>query len=168
MGIAYTLMGYMGRGFFGVVLAMSLGLLGVIAGWGLFVMSGSASWHVWFWSGTGGAGVGAAVGASLAWLTGEAPRPLGASALLFAAIAAAGIAGAYGGYHWGQVQEVPCCASPDSSSTTYTVSGAMAATLGAATMLGIFSQRMWRLPRPPFALRLSARGARRSPWISRL
>ena len=158
MGIVYTSLGYLGREFFALILAMSLGLLGIIAGWGIFVMSGSASWHVWFWSLASGAGVGAAVGSSLAWLTGEAPRPLSASAFLFAAIAAAGIAGAYGGYHWGQVQVVPCCASPDTSSATYTVSGAMAATLATATLLGIFSQRMWRLPRPPFALQLKARG----------
>ncbi len=153
MGITYTLAGYLGREFFGIVLAMPLGLLGVLLGWGTFVMFASPTdWHFWFWSIMGGAGVMAALGSSIAWLLGTTPRPPVASVGLFVAIATAGVIGAYGGYHWGQNVDYPCCAAPDNSLFGYTASGAMAGALLVGTVLGIISQRVWRLPRAPFAL----------------
>ena len=154
MGITYTLAGYLGREFFGIILSMPLGLLGVLLGWGTFVMFASPTdWHFWFWSIMGGAGVLAAVGASVAWLLGTTPRPPLASISLFASIAAAGVVGAYLGYQWGLTVDTPCCAQPDNSVFGYTASGAMAGALLAATLLGIISQRVWRLPRAPFAIR---------------
>ena len=151
LGITYTLAGYLGREFFGIILSMPLGLLGVLLGWGTFVMFASPTdWHFWFWSIMGGAGVLAALGASVAWLLGTTPRPALASISLFTAIAAAGVVGAYLGYHWGQTVDTPCCAQPDNSVFGYTASGAMAGALMAATVLGIISQRVWRLPRAPF------------------
>ena len=158
MGIAYTLIGYLGRGFFGIILSMPLGLLGILLGWGMFLMFGAPTdWHFWFWSVMGGAGVMAAVGASLAWLVGTTPRPAVASIALFVAIGAAGVIGAYAGYHWGQGVDTPCCARPDNSVFGYTASGAMAGALLAGTILGIISQRVWRLPRAPLALLISTR-----------
>ena len=156
MGITYTLVGYLGREFFGLVFSMPLGLLGVLLGWGTFLMFASPfDWHFWFWSIIGGAGVMAAVGASLAWLLGTSPRPAAASIGLFSAIAAAGVVGAYAGYHLGQTVDYPCCAGPDNSVFGYTTSGAMAGSLLAGTILGIASQRIWRLPRAPFSLLVS-------------
>ena len=150
MGITYTLVGYLGREFFGIVLSMPLGLLGVLLGWGTFVMFASPTdWYFWFWSIMGGAGVLAAVGASLAWLLGTTPKPVLATIALFAAIAAAGVVGAYLGYQWGLNVDTPCCSQPDNSVFGYTASGAMAGALLAGTLLGIISQRVWRLPRPP-------------------
>ena len=158
MGIAYTLIGYLGREFFGIILSMPLGLLGILLGWGMFLMFGAPTdWHFWFWSVMGGAGVMAAVGASLAWLVGTTPRPAVASIALFVAIGAAGVIGAYAGYHWGQGVDTPCCARPDNSVFGYTASGAMAGALLAGTILGIISQRVWRLPRAPLALLISTR-----------
>ena len=153
LGITYTLVGYLGREFFGIILSMPLGLLGVLLGWGSFLMFASPTdWHFWFWSIMGGAGVLAATGASIAWLLGTTPRPALATISLFVAISAAGVVGAYLGYHWGLNVDTPCCTQPDNSVFGYTASGAMAGALLAGTILGIVSQRLWRLPRAPFLL----------------
>ena len=151
LGITYTLVGYLGREFFGIILSMPLGLLGVLLGWGSFLMFASPTdWHFWFWSIMGGAGILAATGASIAWLLGTTPRPAVATISLFVAISAAGIIGAYLGYHWGLNVDTPCCTQPDNSVFGYTASGAMAGALLIGTILGIVSQRIWRLPRAPF------------------
>lgn len=156
VGITYTLLGYLGRGFFGIILSMPLGLLGVLLGWGSFLMFASPTdWHFWFWSVIGGAGVLASVGAGLPWLLGTSPRPALASIALFVVTAVCGIVGAYAGYHWGEGVRTPCCAQPDNSVFGYTASGAMAGALLSATILGIIGQRLWRLPRPPYLLRSS-------------
>ena len=146
----YPILGFAVRAGLGLGLSLALGLGCILVGRGLYVFSGSYSWVVWLWVMFAVAGMGAALGGYLAWLTSGAPRPATASALMLAAIALVAVAGAWVGYQWGSTQEVPCCIKPRTSSAGYAVFGAMASANVASMALALFSQLRWKLPSPPY------------------
>ena len=115
------------RGILGLLLAASLGLLGVGIGWGSYVFFGATSRETLLILLMGGGAVGAAGGGFLGWLRLDYNTPIRligtAAALLLAAIA-----GAWGGFQYGSVQEIPCCARADITPITYIVLGASVAT----------------------------------------
>ena len=145
----YAILGYLMRAFIGLGLSVALALAGVIGGLGIYIFSGSYDWGPRFWLMMTGAGMGAALGAYLGWLTIGPPKPTSATFAMFLIIAGLGITGAWVGYNWGADQETACCALPKTSSTTYTVTGAIIAANISSALLGVFSQLRWRLPTPP-------------------
>ena len=144
----HSILGYAARGALGVALAVALGVGGVVAGRGLYIFSGSIAWSPWFWLMVCGAGVGAGLGSYMAWLVGGTPRPATVSSIMLLAIASLGVVGGWVGYHWGETQEVACCARPPNSAVAFTVFGAVVGANSVAALLGIFSQLRWRLPSP--------------------
>ena len=146
----YPILGYAVRVALGLGLSLSLGLGFIMVGRGLYVLSGSYSWTVWLWVMLTVAGMGAALGGYLAWLTAGAPRPATASLVMLVAIALLAVAGAWAGYQWGSTQEVPCCVKPRTSSAGYAVHGAMVSANAASIALALFSQVRWKLPSPPY------------------
>ena len=146
----YPILGYAGRAALGLGLSVAFGVGCILAGRGLYLFSGSYGWTVWLWVMLAPAGMGAALGAYLAWLTAGAPRPATASLVMLAAIALVAVAGAWAGYQWGSTQEVPCCVRPRTSSAGYAVFGAMVSANVASVALALFSQLRWKLPGPPF------------------
>jgi hypothetical protein len=120
----------------GLLLALALGTMGVGVGWILFVFFGATTYTALLVLMLGGAAVGAAAGAFLAWLRLDNNTPsllLGTAAVLLVA----GTAGAWGGFQFGSEQEVPCCAGPEIRPMTYTVLGATAVSNGVALVLGV-------------------------------
>jgi hypothetical protein len=57
-----------------------------------------------------------------------------ATSALFLLVA---VGGSWGGYQYGSVQDVPCCASPDVTPITYIVMGAVLATSVVALILNV-------------------------------
>ncbi len=115
------------RSILGLLLAGSLGLLGVGIGWGSYVFFGATSRETLLILLLGGAVVGAAGGGFLGWLRLDYNTPVRlistAAVLLLGATG-----GAWGGFQYGAVQEVPCCAKADLTPITYIVLGASLAT----------------------------------------
>lgn len=115
------------RSILGLLLAASFGLLGVGIGWGSYVFFGATSRETLLILLLGGGAVGAAGGGFLGWLRLDYNTParlISTAALLLLAA----IAGAWGGFQFGSVQEVPCCARADITPITYIVLGASLAT----------------------------------------
>ena len=127
----------------GFGLAIVLGMTGIAVAWGLFLFSGSQSLTVLLWTLMMGAGVGAGLGGSAAWLRleGDTKPVLLALALL---AAAAGLGGAWGGYEFGSRQEVECCAMPTVSPVTYTAMGATVVANGAMMVFVLVREAMSR------------------------
>lgn len=146
----YPILGLAVRAALGLGLSLAFGLGCILVGRGLYVFSGSYGWAVWLWVMLAAAGTGAALGGYLAWLTAGAPRPAAASLVMLAAIAVLALAGAWIGYQWGSIQEVPCCVKPRTSSAGYAVFGAMVGANLASIALALLSRMRWKLPRPPF------------------
>ena len=120
----------------GLLLALALGMIGVGVGWILYVFFGATSHTTLLVLFMGGAALGATAGGLLAWLrldNNTLPILLGTAALLLLA----GAAGAWGGFHFGSEQEIPCCAGPEIGPMTYTVLGAVAVSNGVALQLGV-------------------------------
>ncbi len=115
------------RSLLGLLLAASFGLLGVGIGWASYVFFGATSRETLFILLLGGIVVGAAGGGFLGWLHLDYNTPvrlIGTAALLL--LAATG--GAWGGFQYGAIQEVPCCAKADITPITYVLLGAAVAT----------------------------------------
>lgn len=131
----------------GSLLSLALGILGVGTGWILFVFFGFTAHSSLLALMLGGAAVGAAAGAFLAWLrmdNNTLPFLLGTGVVVLLA----GGLGAWGGFRFGADQEVPCCAAPEVSPMTYMVVGAVILTNGVALLLGIFhTLHRWMRPR---------------------
>ncbi len=124
------------RTLFGVLIGGTFGFLGVAIGWGSFVFFGARSGDTLLLFFIGGASVGAAGGVFLAWLNldgNSAARLIVMGSLLL--LAAFG--GSWGGYQFGSVQDVPCCATADVTPITYIVIGAIVATSVAALLLNL-------------------------------
>ncbi len=124
------------RTFMGMLIGGTFGFLGVGIGWGSFVFFGARSGDTLLLFFIGGASVGAAGGVFLAWLNldgNSALRLIVTGSLLL--LAAAG--GSWGGYQFGSVQDVPCCATADVTPITYIVIGAIVATSVAALLLNL-------------------------------
>ena len=146
----YPILGYAGRAALGLGLSVAFGVGSILVGRGLYLFSGSYSWTVWLWIMLATAGMGAALGGYLAWLTTGVPRPATASVVMLAAIVLVAVAGAWAGYQWGSTQEIPCCVKPRTSSVGYAVFGAMMSANLASVALALASRLRWKLPRPPF------------------
>ena len=141
-----TILVLAGRTLLGFLVAMSLGLLGAGIGWAMYVFSGAVSLNTLLGLLMGGAAVGAAAGVLLAWLRLDYNSPLwlGATAVI---LLLAALAGAWGGYQYGAVQEVPCCAGPEITPIAYVSLGAAAVAGGIGLALNIARQVVTSLKR---------------------
>ena len=144
--MARAILVLVGRTLLGVLVAMTLGPLGAGIGWALYVFSGAMSLNTLLGLLMGGAAVGAAAGVLLAWLRFDYNSPLwlGATAVV---LLLAALAGAWGGYQYGAVQEVPCCAGPDITPIAYVSLGAAAVAGGIGLVLNIARQVVTSLNR---------------------
>ena len=90
--------------------------------------------------------MGAAAGVLLAWLRFDYNSPLwlGATAVV---LLLAALAGAWGGYQYGAVQEVLCCAGPDITPIAYVSLGAAAVAGGIGLVLNLARQVVTSLNR---------------------
>ena len=111
-----------GRTVVGVVLGVILSMVGIAVAWSLYIFFGGQSITTWLGSLFFGAGLGAGISAFVAWLhlDRETSLVLGLTAIV---VIGAGIAGAWGGYEYGSVQEIECCAMPTVSPVYYTALG---------------------------------------------
>ena len=144
--MARAILVLVGRTLLGVLVALTLGPLGAGIGWALYVFSGAVSLNTLLGLLMGGAAVGAAAGVLLAWLRLDYNSPLwlGATAVV---LLLGAIAGAWGGYQYGAVQEVPCCAGPDIAPIAYVSLGAAAVAGGIGLVLNIARQVVTSLNR---------------------
>ena len=112
-----------GRSVIGVVFGVVLSMIGIGIAWSLFIFFGFESIDVWKGLLYFGAGFGAGTGAFVAWL--HLDRENGWVLLLMAAVVvSAGVVGSFGGFQYGEAQEVRCCAQPTVSPLYYTALGA--------------------------------------------
>ncbi len=124
------------RSLFGVLIGGTFGFLGVGIGWGSFVFFGARSGDTLLLLFIGGAAVGTTIGVFLAWMNldgNSAVRILTTGALLLLVA----VGGSWGGYQYGLVQDVPCCASADVTPITYIVMGAVLAANVVALILNV-------------------------------
>jgi len=124
------------RSLFGVLIGGTFGFLGVGIGWGSFVFFGAKSGDTLLLLFIGGAAVGTTIGVFLAWMNldgNSAVRILTTGALLLLVA----VGGSWGGYQYGSVQDVPCCASADVTPITYIVMGAVLAASVVALILNV-------------------------------
>ena len=147
MGGVQAVLAFGGRVGLGVGLALVLSMLGVALAWGIFIFSGAASHTTMLWLVMSGAGIGAALGATLPWL-----RVDGNPALLIIAIVSlaflAGLGGAWGGYQYAADREVACCTKPNIAPFTYAAFGAVVMANGAALLRSIAGQIITGRRRP--------------------
>ena len=124
------------RTLLGVLIGGTFGFLGVGIGWGSFVFFGARSGDTLLLLFIGGAAVGTTLGVFLAWMNldgNSAVRVIVTGALLMLGA----VAGSWGGYRFGSIQEASCCASPDVTPITYIVMGAVLATSIVALILNV-------------------------------
>ena len=124
------------RSLFGVLIGGTFGFLGVGIGWGSFVFFGARSGDTLLLLFIGGAAVGTTIGVFLAWMNldgNSAVRILTTGALLLLVA----VGGSWGGYQYGSVQDVPCCASADVTPITYIVMGSVLAASVVALILNV-------------------------------
>ena len=105
----------------GLGFVLSMACLGIA--WGLFIFSGASSRNTLLIMSVAGAGLGAGIGAYVAWIK------LDRSSWAFFAIAvlmavAGGVLGGLAGYQYGANREIECCAEPQTAPFTYTAFGA--------------------------------------------
>ena len=105
----------------GLAVVLSMVCLGIA--WGLFIFSGASSRNTLLIMSMAGAGLGAGVGAYVAWIK------LDRSSWSFVAIAiliavVGGVVGGMGGYQYGANRGIECCAEPQTAPFTYTAFGA--------------------------------------------
>jgi len=130
------LVGLTARTIMGVLFGGTFGFLGVGIGWISFVFFGARSGDTLLLLFIAGSSVGVAGGVSLGWLNldgNSGIRLVAMGSLLL--LAAAG--GSWGGYQFGSVQDVPCCATADVTPITYIVIGAILATSVVALVLNL-------------------------------
>ena len=136
------------RTLLGLLMGASLGLLGVGVGWGSYLFFGATSLDTLLILLMGGAAVGEAGGGFLAWLGIDYNTPIRLIATAMLLLLAA-IGGAWGGFQYGSVQEVPCCAKADITPITYIVLGSALATNLIALVMGLTRMAMPSLRRQP-------------------
>ena len=124
------------RSILGVLLAASFGLLGVGIGWGSYVFFGATSRDTLLILLIGGAVVGAASGGFLGWLRLEHNSPVRIISTI-ALLLLAALGGAWGGFQYGAIQEVPCCATANITPITYIMLGATITTNVVALTLSL-------------------------------
>lgn len=124
------------RSILGLLLAGSFGLLGVGIGWGSYVFFGATSRDTLLILLIGGAVVGAATGGFLGWLRLEHNSPVRIISTI-ALLLLAALGGAWGGFQYGAIQEVPCCATANITPITYIMLGATITTNAVALTLSL-------------------------------
>lgn len=111
-----------GRTVGGTVAGVVLSMTGIGFAWSMFIFFGFQSIDVWKGLLYFGAGAGAGIGAFAAWL--HFDRENGWVLLLTAAVViGGGTLGAFGGFQYGEAQEIECCAEPTVSPVYYTALG---------------------------------------------
>ena len=107
----------------GLGLSIVLSMVGLVIAWGLFVFSSSSDRIAFMLMNMVGAGVGASVGVSIAWVKLDGQQR-GAFVLTLLLCLGGAIAGALLGYQYGANREMDCCAEPRSSPFIYAAFGA--------------------------------------------
>ena len=136
MGMSDYIPVFAGRILLGVLLAVSLGPLGAGLGWILYVFSGAVTRLTLLVLLMGGTALGAAAGVFVAWLNTDhnSLRWMGIATAVFLAAASVG---AWVGFQYGAMQEVPCCAGPDITPVVYIALGAAAVANVAGLLMGV-------------------------------
>ena len=136
MGMSDYIPVFAGRIFLGVLLAVALGPLGAGLGWILYVFSGAVTRLTLLVLLMGGTALGAAAGVFVAWLNTDhnSLRWMGIATAVFLAAASVG---AWVGFQYGAMQEVPCCAGPDITPVVYIALGAAAVANVAGLLMGV-------------------------------
>jgi hypothetical protein len=111
-------------------------MVGVAIAWGLYVFAGAVSQTTLLAMLMSGAGIGAGIGGSVAWLRLEG-NPLSSLIPMLLLALLVGAVGAWAGYQYGANKEVECCAKPEIGAFTYTAFGATLAANGVVLLLGI-------------------------------
>ena len=124
------------RTLFGVLIGGTFGFFGVGISWISFVFFGARSGDTLLLLFIAGAALGTTIGVFLAWmnLDGNSAVRVIATSALFLLVA---VGGSWGGYQYGSVQDVPCCATADVTPITYIVVGAVLATSAVALILNV-------------------------------
>ena len=124
------------RTLFGVLIGGTFGFFGVGISWISFVFFGARSGDTLLLLFIAGAALGTTIGVFLAWmnLDGNSAVRVIATSALFLLVA---VGGSWGGYQYGSVQDVPCCATADVTPITYIVMGAVLATSVVALILNV-------------------------------
>ena len=111
-----------GRTLLGLALGVVLSMVSLAIAWGLFIFSGASSFNIWLVMTMAGAGIGAGLGAYVAWL--KLDRMQWTSMAFTALLAVAGgVIGGLAGYEYGARREIECCAEPTTGPLTYTAFG---------------------------------------------
>ena len=124
----------------GLLSASVLSVIGIGVAWALFVFFGAAAHTTLLILFAAGAGIGAGVGGSLAWLRlDHVPSWQGHLGTVLA-LAVAGAGGAWGGFQFGASQEIACCTGPAITPITYTALGATAVANVLALAMGVIHE----------------------------
>ena len=111
----------------GIVLSMT----GLAIAWGLFVFSGASERSTFMIMSMAGSGIGAGIGANIAWIRLDRQQRSGILLTLLLCLAG-GVIGGLIGYQFGAGREIECCAEPRTTPFTYTAFGA---TIGANVVM---------------------------------
>ena len=106
---------------FGLAIFLSMVCLGIT--WGLFIFSGASSRNTLLIMSMVGAGLGAGIGAYVAWLKLDRSSWSFVSVAILLAVVG-GVLGGMAGYQYGANREIECCAEPQTAPFTYTAIGA--------------------------------------------
>ena len=129
------LIGFAARAGLGLGLALIFSTVAIVVAWLTYLFFGLTSWGAWFAMFVLSGGIGAAAGSAvIVGGTGPSGRILGFAVLLLLMVAA-GVAGALGGFSFGDGREVACCARPDMGPLAYSVIGATLAAGGAGVLV---------------------------------
>ena len=106
---------------FGLAIFLSMVCLGIT--WGLFIFAGASSRNTLLIMSMAGAGLGAGIGAYVAWLKLDRSSWSFVSVAILLAVVG-GVLGGMAGYQYGANREIECCAEPQTAPFTYTAIGA--------------------------------------------
>lgn len=120
-----------GRVLLGLGLGIVMSTVGLAIAWGLFVFSSSGSLNAFMVMNMVGSGIGASIGANIAWVKMDRQRRT-TLLFLFLVCAAGGIVGGLLGYQWGANREIDCCAEPRTTPFLY---AAIGGTIGANVVM---------------------------------
>ena len=114
---------FIGRVALGLCMGIVLSMAGLVIAWGLFVFSSSGDRTVFMVMNMIGAGIGASIGANIAWI--KLDRQQRAVVVLTLVLClAGGIAGGLLGYQYAANREYECCAEPRTTPFIYAAFGA--------------------------------------------